>query len=154
DDERPPKLRFGVPYWLGARTVFLGGVCLPLGDAKKRYTDGLDGGMLLPRKQELRRCLRHEWIDPPMVAVPWGDIVSELQVVAKPVAGNPEKHFCRGLDGETMVVRMPAPPPKELEDEWRFKPLTTHRAVCAPGVDFTFAHLHGVFDGVADPTKK
>jgi hypothetical protein len=155
-DERPPKLRFGVPYWLGARTVFLGGVCLPLADAKKRYTDGLDGGMLLPRKQELRRFLRHEWIDPPMVAVPWGDILSELQVVTKPVPGNSEKQFCRGLDGEMMVVRTPTPlpSPNERQDHWRFQPLQTHRAVCAPGVDFTFAHLHGVFDKVDDPTKK
>jgi hypothetical protein len=156
NDELPPKLRFGVPYWLGARTVFLGGVCLPLRDATQRdaltlYENGLCGGMLLPGREQLRRFLRHEWIDPPMVAVPWGDIVNELQV-------KPPQQFCRGLDGETMVVRMPTPyanQPEEDDDTWRFKPMKSQRAVCAPGVDFTFAHLHGVFDAdKIDPTKK
>ncbi|MEA2876739.1 MAG: hypothetical protein QOF14_1935, partial [Hyphomicrobiales bacterium] len=170
-DERPPKLRFGVPYWLGARTVFLGGVCLPLHDknpsrltAHNLYKAGLQDGMLLPRRQELRRFLRHEWIDPPMVAVPWADIVSELGITAKPVgekeptAGQSPEKYCRGLDGETMVVRLPTPTPASAADEpddpWRFKPLKSQRAVCAPGVDFTFAHLHGVFDAEVNPTKK
>jgi len=194
NDERPPKLRFGVPYWLGARTVFLGGVSLPLTDKKTQltaqdlYEAGLSGGMLLPRHNQLRRFLRHEWIDPPMVAVPWADIVSELGIATKgaaeapttpvaakptkavagkpteqlpakpaePVAAKPADEFSRGLDGETMVVRLPTPKPstEEPDDAWRFKPLTSQRAVCAPGVDFTFAHLHGVFDADADPTKK
>ncbi|WP_076860161.1 hypothetical protein [Bradyrhizobium mercantei] len=145
----PAKHRIGVPYWLGARTVFLGGVCLPLSDAIELYENGFGGGMLLPRQGELRRLLRHEWIDPPMVAVPWADIVSELGIATKPAAGKPQTPLCRGLDGDTMVVRTPTDPhplPDEPDDDWRFKPDVARRAVCAPGVDFTFAHLHSMFD--------
>ena len=144
----PPKLRFGAPYWLGARTVLLGGVALPLKKATPLY-DASDS-MALPKPSEWRRFLRHEWIDAPMVATPWEEVQREFQTDGR-----------GGLDGEWLVVR--SLDPKDLEksqekdeDKRRYGPSRTSRVLFAPRVDFNFAHLHGVFDpgpNAADPNE-
>lgn len=130
----PFKQRFGAPYWLGARTVLIGGVVLPLEKARQLY-DRADS-FALPAIGHYRRFLRHEWVDAPMIATGWETVKREFEEG-------------RGLDGGTMIIRsQPRPVARDAEpdDAWRFEPRKTTRMLFAPRVDFTFAHWHGVFD--------
>jgi hypothetical protein len=141
---RPHRLRFGASYWFGARAVMMAGVSPTVDSARRYYESGLGPqgkGMALPASpKEVRRHLRFEWIDAPMVATPWSDIATEFGSRG-------------GLDGNSMVVRsMPAAADGDAEpdeDRRRYGPNKTSRVLFAPAVDLTFAHLHGVFDDKA-----
>jgi WD domain, G-beta repeat len=147
----PPRLRIGAPYWLGGRTVLLGGVKRTFDDRSsgKSVIDEYEGdkeknepGLALPGSPlEYRRFLRHEWIDAPMAATPVHEVFEEFSTL-------------RGLDGETLVVRSgPQTRPTDTNDAQRYGPSETRRVLCAPPVDFNFVHLHGVFDSGADPNQ-
>ncbi|MVA27268.1 hypothetical protein [Agrobacterium vitis] len=151
---RPHRMRLGASYWLGARCAMMAGVSQTLENAKAYYENGFGSspagrGMALPASVfEVRRLLRFEWIDAPMLTVPWPDISEEFSKR-------------EGLDGSTIVVRSIPSGPKlssEEEDKRRFGPTLARRVLFAPAVDLTFGHVHGVFDhlnlpkGVAPPT--
>ncbi|WP_017965252.1 hypothetical protein [Rhizobium leguminosarum] len=141
EGDRPHRLRLGAAYWFGARAAMMAGHARPIASAADYYERGPTSagmGMALPAStSEVRRYLRFEWIDHPLLATPWSEIQKEFSDRG-------------GLDGGSMVVRST---PKvgaaeEDEDARRFGPDLARRVLFAPAVDLTFAHLHGVFDSV------
>jgi hypothetical protein len=71
-DYRPPPLRYGWPYHVGLRPVYLGGVILPIESAVARYEKNFVSGSAFPNRSEYqgRRFLRHERIEAPALTVP------------------------------------------------------------------------------------
>lgn len=133
---RPHRLRIGGAYALGARSVLLGGVCMPLERAKKLYETGLGRGMAYPSSpNQIQRFLRQERIGPPIVAVEDKVLLTEFASERK------------GIDGKEMVVRsLPGDAGANEPWVWRFQPDETARILFAPLVDLDFAVMHSVYD--------
>jgi hypothetical protein len=145
EDYRPPALRYGWPYHLGLRPVYLGGVILPIESAVPRYEMNFGTGSGLPSRTEKhgRRFLRHERIEAPPLTVPEG-IVSKVT------------DETRALDpasvstGASCILRTWIIEPTRHQKE----PASTVRIVFAPIMQLDQAVLHGVFDEDAGETIK
>jgi hypothetical protein len=127
DAYRPPPLRYGWPYHLGLRPVYLGGVILPLELAIPRYELNFGTGSSLPSPAQHvgRRFLRHERIEAPLLTVP-ADIANKQ--TRDSLKDDPAKDdtgaTCllrtslvngNGDDGPTSTVRILFPPVMQLE---------------------------------------
>jgi hypothetical protein len=121
----PPRLEFGRGYRIGLRTVYLGGVTLPLERAAARYEKAKDGTLTLPpRGSNGHRFLREEAIDPPVLAL------SERVHKAPRHADQPWD------TAEWAIVRTGSDP--------RLKPESTTRVVVPPSVPMEYAVLHRI----------
>ncbi|APO55342.1 hypothetical protein LUI11_37005 [Bradyrhizobium diazoefficiens] len=121
----PPRLEFGRGYRVGLRSVYLGGVTLPLERAAARYEKAKDGTLTLPpRDSNGHRFLRSEPIDPPLLTM------SERVHKA-------HRHPDQPWDStEWAVVRTGSDP--------RLKPESTARVVIPPAVPMEYAVLHRI----------
>jgi hypothetical protein len=143
EDYRPPSLRYGWPYHLGLRPVYLGGVILPIESAVPRYEKNFGTGSALPSRTEKhgRRFLRHERVEAPPLTVPEG--------IASKVTDE-----TRALDpasintGASCILRT-----------WKIEsirnheePASTVRILFPPIMQLDQAVLHGVFDEDAGET--
>lgn len=137
-ERRPPPLRFGWPYRLGARAVYSGGISLPLASAVQLYERSdphVNGKLILPARTDgqpcVRRFLRHERVDAPFLLI-HGLLALQAQ---------DEMGFEHAAHA---IVR------SADEDGYRARgaPVRTQRIFLPPSVDLHFAALHGVFDGV------
>jgi hypothetical protein len=127
DAYRPPPLRYGWPYHLGLRPVYLGGVVLPLELAIPRYELNFGTGSSLPSPAQHvgRRFLRHERIEAPLLTVPAGLANKEtLRSLKDDPAKDDTGATCLlrtslvdgdGNDGLASTVRILFPPVMQLE---------------------------------------
>lgn len=121
----PPRLEFGRGYRVGLRSVYLGGVTLPLERAAARYEKAKDGTLTLPpRGSNGHRFLREEAIDPPFLTM------SE-RVHKAP------RHRDQPWDSTEWAVVRTGPDP-------RLKPESTARVVVPPAVSMEYAVLHRI----------
>lgn len=146
----PPRLRFGWPYRVGLRAVFMGGASLSVAEATRGYVSA-SGLLAFPPgsgngdRSERRRFLRHERIDAPNLLLP-----SDLACNGHRLMG-----FERTPDAIVRTYFVPqegstldqAPPEAEQDAQDREHPKTTRRIFVAPKVSQAFAAFHGVFDG-------
>ncbi len=159
DQLRLAKLRFGWPYRMGFRAVYMGGASPTVSEAADAYEVQGGGALAFPpskpgagrsRSQE-RRFLRHDRIHPPTLLLP-GDIAQK---------GHPLMGFERTAEATVRSYTRPMTKPfslgpdetgttaEEAEDDaaQRAAPSQTRRIVVPPRVSQAFAALHGVFDG-------
>jgi hypothetical protein len=135
---RPPPLRYGWPYHLGLRPVYLGGVILPLELAIPRYELNFGTGSSLPSpaQQVGRRFLRHERIEAPLLTVPASiaDAVNKLSLDVL------KEDPARGVTGATCLLRTSLVKDEIVNDG------PTVRILFPPVMPLEQAALHGVFD--------
>jgi hypothetical protein len=122
----PPRLEFGRGYRIGLRSVYLGGVTLPLEQAAARYEKAKDGTLTLPpRGSNGHRFLREEEIDPPVLA---------LSEQVYKTSRHPDQPWD---SAEWAIVRTGSDP--------RLKPeKSTARIVVPPSVPMEYAVLHRI----------
>jgi hypothetical protein len=142
---RPPPLRYGWPYHLGLRPVYLGGVILPIESAVPRYEQNFGNGSAFPNRDEFegRRFLRHERIEAPALTVPKAIAQAFLDSITD--EGEPDR--AAQSNGGSCILRTwraSKVPPKE--------PDATVRILFPPVMQLNEAMLHGVFD--SDPGEQ
>lgn len=158
-ERRSPALRFGVPYRVGLRPVYPGGISVPLKVATNLYDSErtahfpLGGSLTIPpvpplpnteepqqvanvppirRRDQLRRFLRHERIDAPFLLLP-----EHLALYS-----NRPMEYERAAHAVIRTVR------GRTRD--RERPVGTQRVFVVPGVSQAFAAMHGVFDKTSE----
>jgi len=149
---RPPPLRYGWPYHLGLRPVYLGGVILPLQLAIPRYelNFGTGSSLPIPAEQVGRRFLRHERVEAPVLTLPHGiaDEFNKLQKLSKQQElnqqdkGKPQEiDRALGATGATCLLRTSL-----CKGHVDVGPASTSRILFPPIMQLEQAALHGVCD--------
>jgi hypothetical protein len=136
---RPPPLRYGWPYHLGLRPVYLGGVILPIESAVPRYEQNFGNGSALPNRDEFggRRFLRHERIEAPALTVP--KRIAQAFLDSMTGKGEPDRS-AQSNGGSCILRTWRASTPLSKE------PDATVRILFPPVMQLNEAMLHGVFD--------
>lgn len=158
DDLVPPRLRFGWHYHFGLRSVFAGGVSMPLKDALTHYEFDRGGKLINPpachdgKRVEGKPYLRYERIDAPTVLVPdalFGalderDTYTSVQLRGRFPAPQAARMVVKTVTApdNRSVLGMPA---ANLEDKTAGVGFD-RRVLLVPSVSLEFATLHGAFD--------
>lgn len=137
-DRRIPFLRFGCHYRFALRSVYPGGISLPLEAATRLYNDkDLRGALAAPASaasqpaMQLRRFLRHERIDAPLLLLPEDAAL--------------RRHGPMGYESAPrLIIRSVS---GKVHD--RQQPTSAQRVFIAPGVAHSLAGMHRVFDKIA-----
>jgi hypothetical protein len=129
---RAPPLRFGRAYRFGLRTVYAGGLSVPLSYAAQVYDR--EPGITVPihaigEDRAFRRFLRHERIDPPYLLLPESNALT--------------RNGAMGYEHAAHAIVRTA---NKYGTPQRGLPVSTQRVFAAPAVDLHFVNLHGVFD--------
>jgi hypothetical protein len=139
-DYRPPSLRYGWPYHVGLRPVYLGGVILPIESAVARYEKNFVNGSAFPNRSEHqgRRFLRHERIEAPALTVPEVMAKGLPKEIADEIRDKDPAVISNGASCILRTWEVGQPKAKE--------PNATVRILFPPIMQLNQAMLHGVFD--------
>ncbi|MGI3902906.1 MAG: hypothetical protein ACRYGP_33410 [Janthinobacterium lividum] len=145
---KPPPLRFGWPYTVGLRPVYLGGVILPLELAIPRYENNFGSGCALPRVRDHigRRHLRHERIEAPALTIPAGlaDAIHRVRSTTESPVSDAGTDPAAVDTGTTCLLRTPSIGPARR----------VVRVLFPPVASLDQAATHGVFDRDGYPVER
>ncbi|MDX1124783.1 hypothetical protein GOL24_10755 [Sinorhizobium medicae] len=149
----PPRLRFGWRYRFGLRSVFTGGVSMPLSRAFGHYEKQFGGDLVNPAARKQGHAYRrHERIDAAAITVPdWlfgtlakNEIYTKVQLQGRFAVPQPGRMMVRSFDDPDN--RDLAQVPKETGKQDATPGVGFDRRILvAPAVSLDFATLHDSF---------